>query len=169
MGALGSREQVQAAPGSVSRTVWPYLFSIQPVDVLPGSTIVQTFTINNVASFVAGSIIKAVFTKAGGVYTYLDPDAQGAAGFAPGLKIAFQNVSTRNLYTAAPINVDNIGSPTRPFMLPSKLLLQPNNALQVTISNGSGTATYAAGFVLSGFRTGGVMDPSRLLSVNSQG
>ena len=153
------RSQWWLAPGNIgdiNQVIWDYFFVIPPTEIAPQTSTTQVFTINQVASFTMKEITKAVFTKeiVGGVtqYKYLDPDAPADLGFASGVTITMTNTSSRQLYTQSPVNLDQIGSPTHPFVLPTPLLLQANSSLSVQIGNADGFSTYVVGLAILGYR-----------------
>lgn len=149
--------------GSINRIIWPFWFSFTAPQLAPNVTSQGFTTITQEAAFVWMAYSKAVFTYSGGNYTYVDPEQAGASGSTDGLKFSIRDAqSTRNLHNL-PVDMDMVGHPQYPSVLPTPMMFLPNSTIEITYTNENPSVTYVPFITLFGYRIR-IEDAQNLLS-----
>lgn len=149
--------------GAINRIIWPFWFPFTAPQLGPNETSQGFTTVTQEACFVWTSYTKSVFKLDGGVYTYIDPQNSSAAGSSDGLKMAIRDSqSTRNLHNL-PLDIDMIGDPSYPSVLPTPMLFLPNSNIEITYTNENPSVTYVPFITLFGYRMR-IEDAQNLLS-----
>lgn len=149
--------------GAINRIIWPFWFTFTAPQLAPNVTSQGFTTITQEAAFVWMAYSKVVFEFSGGNYSYVDPEQAGASGSTDGLKMAIRDAqSTRNLHNL-PVDMDMIGHPQYPSVLPTPMLFLPNSTVEITYANENQTKTYVPFITLFGYRMR-IEDAQNLLS-----
>jgi len=134
------------APGNVgdlNMMIWPFFFTTDYCEVAPGTSISNGITITQEAAFVVTEISKTVFLKQPDPlnpgqfqFLYIDPNDPRDLGFAPGLSLFIKDsTSSRNFVGPfGSFNIDALGGPDCPSVLPAPQMIMPNANLQVNFS-----------------------------------
>lgn len=149
--------------GAINRIIWPFWFTFTAPQLAPNVTSQGFVTITQEAAFVWMAYSKAVFTLAGGVYTYVDPEQAGASGSTDGLKFSIRDSQSTRVFHNTPLDIDQIGSPQYPSVLPTPMMFLPNSNIEITYANENPTVTYVPFITLFGYRVR-VDDAQNLLS-----
>ena len=150
--------------GDINTVIWPFYFATEFLEILPNTgggggsavgSVSSSFSVTQEAAFIAMWFTKVVFLKTviAGVtnYQYLDPDASAGGGKAVGLSVSFtESSSTRQLVNLT-MNMDHIGSPRFPSLMPTPMLLLPLENFKTIYSN-SGNDTFVAFITFFGYR-----------------
>jgi len=163
--------QAAFAPGNIgdiNNVVWPFFFTFQGVDIAPGQSLIQSFSVTQEAGFLWRSASAQVFRKVAGNYEYIDPYLADESLNAPnGLVFGYQDAqSTRQFNGRALQDISTLGSANFPTIWPSTVFLLPNQTMQLTLSNNNATETYRAWVTVSGYRIR-VQDAQKVLSTVS--
>lgn len=141
--------------GDINRVIWPFFFTFDSEDLVPGRTVIKSFSVTQEASFLWRMSTKAVFLKTGVEpnieYTYLDP--VDPAGGAPGLKFSLRDAqSTREFNGNRAQSMDTMGFGNFPDVLPSSQMMLPNATMQITLTNEHATNIYRPWITFIGYR-----------------
>lgn len=139
--------------GDINRAIWPFFFTFASEDLVPGRTILKSFTVTQEAAFLWRMSTKAVFLKTGVEpninYEYIDPVTDNA----PGLKFSLRDAqSTRELNGNRAQTMDTMGFANFPDVLPSSQLMLPNATMQISLTNEHPTNVYRPFVTFIGYR-----------------
>lgn len=150
--------------GSINRVIWPFFFTFTAPELSPNSSSQGFTTITQEAAFVWMSYTKAVYKKtAGPVYTYVDPDDYSAVGQTDGLKFTLRDAQSTRTFHNSPLEVDQIGNPQFPSVLPTPILFLPNSTIEITYQNDNAADTFVPFITLFGYRVR-IEDAQKILS-----
>ena len=152
---VGQRRPWWLSPGNISQSnkvIWDYFFVSVPTLLAPNKTASVSITVNQVASFVWTEVSKVVHLQTPQGFQFLDPEAPGDMGFAPGLTVALSNVSSGQLYMNAPLSLDQIGGSESPYRLPTPIMLPPQSAIGINLSNSNANNSYEVSLAFLGYR-----------------
>lgn len=150
--------------GDLNRTLWPFYFTFKTGDLDPNRTLQTSFTVTQEAAFIWLSYTKAVFLKAGGIYSYLDPqETSKAAGEANGLEMVFRDAQSTRTFMAKPMAVDHVGWSRNPTVLSTPTLFLPNSTVEGIFSNSDPVRTYVPWVTFFGYRIR-LEDSAKILS-----
>ena len=140
--------------GNINRVIWPFFFTTSLQTLAVNSSATTRFTVTQEAAFVLMSYTKTVYTKTVGplVYTYVDPDATGAASQANDLKFSLRDAQSSRDFNNLPINLDQVGNPRWPTILPDPVFFLPNSTIEVTFANSSASVVYVPRITFFGYR-----------------
>lgn len=140
--------------GSINRVFWPFWFTFTAPTLTPNSASQGFTTITQEAAFVLMSYSKAVYKKTAGPtqYTYIDPNDPSASGAVDGLKFTLKDSSSTRVFHNSPIEIDQIGHPEFPSVLPTPILFLPNATIEITYNNDHPTDTFVPFVTLFGYR-----------------
>lgn len=148
----------QYAPGNVgdlSNVLWPFYFTFPASELAPGTTTQTTITITREAPFILMSFTKAIFLKTSVMppeYTYIDPDDESSGGSAPGLTFTLMDSVSKRQFTDRPIEIDHVGHPRFPLVLPTPQFILPNGNMQILWANANNADTYVPWMTAFGYR-----------------
>jgi hypothetical protein len=150
--------------GSINRVIWPFFFTFSAPELSPNSSSQGFTTITQEAAFVWMSYTKAVYKKTvGPVYTYVDPDDYSAAGQVDGLKFTLRDAQSTRVFHNTPLEIDSIGNPQFPSLLPTPILFLPNSTIEITYQNDNAADTYVPFITMFGYRVR-IEDAQKILS-----
>jgi len=150
--------------GSINRVIWPFWFTFSAPELAPNSASQGFTTITQEAAFVWMSYTKSIYKKtAGPVYTYVDPDNYTAAGQTDGLKFTLRDAQSTRTFHNSPIEIDQIGNPQFPSVLPTPILFLPNSTIEITYQNDNASDTYVPFITMFGYRVR-IEDAQKILS-----
>jgi hypothetical protein len=150
--------------GSINRVIWPFFFTFSAPELSPNSSSQGFTTITQEAAFVWMSYTKAVYKKTvGPVYTYVDPDDYSAAGQVDGLKFTLRDAQSTRVFHNTPLEIDSIGNPQFPSVLPTPILFLPNSTIEITYQNDNAADTYVPFITMFGYRVR-IEDAQKILS-----
>lgn len=149
--------------GAINRIIWPFWFTFSAPELIPNTTSQGFTTITQEAAFVWMAYTKSVFTVSGGVYTYVDPEQAGANGSTDGLKFSVRDSQSTRVFHNSPLDMDMIGSPQYPSVLPTPMMFLPNSNIEITYTNENPSVTYVPFLTFFGYRVR-VEDAQNLLS-----
>lgn len=154
--------------GAINNVIWPFFFTFQPLEIAPGQSLIQSFSVTQEAGFIWRSHSAQVFKKTNTDWTYIDPFGTDESTNSPnGLVFALQDAqSTRQFNGRTLQDISTLGNANFPTILPSTLFLLPNQTMQITLSNNNATETYLAYVTVSGYRIR-VADAQKMLSTVS--
>lgn len=171
--AMGLKQTLDAAlpatlrpgnVGSINRVIWPFFFTFSAPELAPNSSSQGFTTITQEAAFVWMSYTKAVYKRtAGPVYTYVDPDDYSAAGQVDGLKFTLRDAQSTRVFHNSPLEIDSIGNPQFPSVLPTPILFLPNSTIEITYQNDNAADTYVPFITMFGYRVR-IEDAQKILS-----
>jgi hypothetical protein len=150
--------------GSINRVIWPFWFTFSAPELTPNSSSQGFVTITQEAAFVLMSYSKSVYKKtAGPTYTYVDPNDYTAAGQTDGLKFTLKDAQSTRTFHNAPLELDAVGLPEFPSVLPTPILFLPNSTIEITYQNDNASDTYVPYVTFFGYRVR-IEDAQRILS-----
>jgi hypothetical protein len=150
--------------GSINRVIWPFWFTFSAPELSPNSSSQGFTTITQEAAFVWMSYTKSVYKKtAGPVYTYVDPDNYTSTGQVDGLKFTLRDAQSTRTFHNTPIEIDQIGNPQFPSVLPTPILFLPNSTIEITYQNDNASDTYVPFITMFGYRVR-IEDAQNILS-----
>lgn len=150
--------------GSINRVIWPFWFTFSAPELAPNSSSQGFVTITQEAAFVMMSYSKAIYKKtAGPVYTYVDPNDYTSAGSVDGLKFTLKDAQSTRTFHNSPLEIDTVGVPEFPSVLPTPILFLPNSTIEITYQNDNASDTYVPFVTLFGYRVR-IEDAQRILS-----
>jgi hypothetical protein len=151
--------------GSINRVIWPFFFTFSAPELAPNSASQGFTTITQEAAFVWMSYSKAIYKKTAGPtqYTYVDPNDYAGAGQADGLKFVFKDAQSTRVFHNQPLEIDMVGVPEFPSVLPTPILFLPNSTIEVTYQNDNATDTFVPFITLFGYRVR-IEDAQNILS-----
>lgn len=151
--------------GSINRVLWPFFFTFSAPELAPNSASQGFTTITQEAAFVWMSYSRAVYKKTVGPvqYTYVDPNDYAGAGQVDGLKFTFKDAQSTRVFHNQPLEIDAVGVPEFPSVLPTPILFLPNSTIEVTYQNDNLTDTYVPFITLFGYRVR-IEDAQNILS-----
>jgi hypothetical protein len=138
--------------GAINRIIWPFWFTFSAPELPPNVTSQGFTTITQEAAFVWMAYTKSVFTVNAGVYTYVDPEQAGANGSTYGLKFSVRDSQSTRVFHNTPLDMDMIGSPQYPSVLPTPMMFLPNSNIEITYANENATTTYVPFITFFGYR-----------------
>lgn len=151
--------------GAINRVMWPFFFTFSAPELLPNSASQGFTTITQEAAFVWMSYSRAVYRKTAGPvqYTYIDPNDYAGAGQVDGLKFIFKDAQSTRVFHNQPLEIDAVGVPEFPSVLPTPILFLPNSTIEVTYQNDNLTETFVPFITLFGYRVR-IEDAQNILS-----
>lgn len=150
--------------GSINRVIWPFFFTFTAPELAPNSASQGFTTITQEAAFVWMSYTKSVYKKtAGPVYTYVDPDDYSSVGQTDGLKFTLKDAQSTRTFHNSPLEIDSIGNPQFPSVLPTPILFLPNSTIEITYQNDNASDTFVPFITMFGYRVR-IEDAQRILS-----
>lgn len=172
-GAMSLKQNLDAAlpasmrpgnVGSINRVIWPFWFTFTAPELAPNAASQGFTTITQEAAFVLMSYTKAVYKKTvGPIYTYVDPDDYTSAGQTDGLKFTLRDAQSTRTFHNAPLELDSVGNPQFPSILPTPILFLPNSTIEVTYQNDNASDTYVPFITMFGYRVR-IEDAQKILS-----
>lgn len=140
--------------GALNRVLWPFWFTFSAPELAPQTSSQSFVTITQEAAFVWMSMTKAVYRKTTGPtqYTYIDPNDETALGQADALKMTLRDAQSSRVFSNAPLEVDHIGHPDYPTILPTPIMFLPNSTIETTYQNDNATDTFVPRITLFGYR-----------------
>lgn len=142
--------------GQINEVIWPFYYATgnnesSTVTVSPNQSVRASFSVTQEASFVMMSYTKTVYLIDGADITYIDPDSD-IGGDAPGLKFIIRDAQSSREFFNVPLNVDQVGSPRWPTVLPSPQMFIPNSIVEVDFVNSHPTNVYGVQMSFFGYR-----------------
>jgi hypothetical protein len=142
--------------GQINEVIWPFYYATgdnnsSTVIVNPNQSLRSSFSVTQEAAFVMMSYTKTVYVVDGDDITYIDPDANGV-GDAPGLKYLIRDAQSSREFFNLPLNIDQVGNPRWPTILPSPQMFIPNAIVEVDFINSHPTNVYAVQMQFFGYR-----------------
>lgn len=138
--------------GSINEVIWPYWFTTtQTLSLAPDSMIRSAITVTQEAAFVLMGYSKSVFVVDEGEYTYIDPD-NAPASSSPGLAYLYRDAQSTREFFDKPQDLEMVGNPRFPTILPAPQLFLPNSVLEVNFFNSDPVTTYAPSITFFGYR-----------------
>ncbi len=140
--------------GQINQVVWPFWFTFTAPELAPNSSSQGFVTITQEAGFILMSMSKVVFRKTTGPtqYTYVDPENYTSTGDTDGLKYTIRDAQSTRVFHNIPMELDMIGHPQYPTVLPSPLYFLPNSTIEITYQNDNASDTYVPFVTLFGYR-----------------
>lgn len=140
--------------GAINQVIWPFYFTFTAPELAPNSSSQGFTTITQEAGFILLSITKAVFKKTTGPtqYTYVDPQNYTGGGDTDGLKWTLRDAQSTRVFNNLPMELDSIGHPLYPTVLPSPLYFLPNSTIEITYQNDNPSDTYVPFVTMFGYR-----------------
>jgi hypothetical protein len=148
--------------GQINQIVWPFWFTFSAPELVAQTASSGFLTITQEAGFILLSITKSVFIKSGGAYTYVDPNVSTAAGDTDALKFTIRDAQSSRVFHNLPMELDMVGHPEFPTVLPSPLYFLPNSTIEITYQNDNPSVTYVPFVTFFGYRIR--MDDPNILS-----
>lgn len=155
--------------GEINNVIWPFAFRFQPQDIIPGQSLIQSFSVTQEAGFIMRSISQQTFKKDGfGNYSYVDPFAVDEGANAPnGLVFALKDAqSTRDFNGRTLQEIADLGNANFPTVYPSSIFLLPNQTMQISLTNSNPTDTFFCFVTVWGYRVR-IQDGQNILSTIS--
>ena len=142
--------------GQLNDVVWPFYFSTRDslnstAIVNPNESVRTQFSVTQEASFVMLQYTKTVYIVNGNDITYIDPD-NSLTGSAPGLKYLIRDAQSSREFFNVPLNIDQVGNPRWPTVLPAPQMFIPNSIIEVDFINSHPTNVYAVEMQFFGYR-----------------
>ena len=139
--------------GQLNNVLWPFWFTFSIPELVAGSSSQAFMTISQEAPFILVSMTKAAFTKTTGptVYSYVDPKNY-SAGKTDDLKFTMRDSQSSRIFHGLPMELDMIGDPSNPTVLPSPLYFLPSSTIELTYQNDNPTITYVPLMTFFGYR-----------------
>lgn len=139
--------------GAINRVFWPFWFTFTAPELTPSSSSTGFTTITQEAAFVWMAYSKAIYKKsAGPVYTYVDPNDETAAGAVDGLKFTLKDASSSRVFHNSPLEIDCVGNPEFPSVLPTPIMFLPNATIEISYTNDNSTETFVPFMTFFGYR-----------------
>jgi hypothetical protein len=123
--------------GDINRAIWPFAFQFSASDILPGQSIVSSFSVTQEAGFLLRQISHSTFRLSAGNYEYIDPFYFDESTNAPnGLVFTLEDAqSSRNFNGRTPKDIAVLGNANFPSVYPSTLYMLPNQTMLLNLSN----------------------------------
>lgn len=125
--------------GDINRAIWPFAFQFNSQDILPGQSIVSSFSVTQEAGFLLRQISQVTFLKdpLNGNYRYLDPFYYDESANSPnGLVFTLEDAqSSRNFNGRTPKDIASLGNANFPSIYPSTMYMLPNQTMLLNLSN----------------------------------
>jgi len=123
--------------GDINRAIWPFAFQFSASNILPGQSVVSSFSVTQEAGFLIRQISHSTFRLVGGVYTYIDPFYFDESSNSPnGLVFTLEDAqSSRNFNGRTPKDISVLGNANFPSIYPSTLYMLPNQTMLLNLSN----------------------------------
>jgi hypothetical protein len=140
--------------GSVYRQIWPFWFTFDAPELHPNQNSTSSITVTQEAAFVFMSFTKSVFIKEEDPFNlvWVDPDDETAAGTTPGLKWTLRDAQSTRLFTQNPVDLDHVGHPRFPTVMPSPVLFLPNSTVEWSWFNNHPQNIYVPWVTFFGYR-----------------
>lgn len=141
--------------GEINRVIWPFWFSTEMngEGISQNESLQTQFSVTLEASFIVMAIAKTVYQTNVTPWNYLDPNADGLLGRAPGLTFTLRDSSSsRQFFGKEPIALGHIGNPRFPTMLPRPMLLLPNQMMEIQFQNSHPQNDYLPVLTFFGYR-----------------
>lgn len=154
--------------GGVYRSIWPFWFTFPAPRLEPNQNSTVSFTVTQEAAFIFMSMTKAAFIETAGPFnlTWVNPDDETAAGLTPGLKWTLRDAQSTRLFTQNPVDLDHVGNPRWPTVMPSPVFFLPNSVVEFSHFNTHPANIYIPFVTFFGYRIR-IQDADKMLSTVS--
>jgi len=139
--------------GNINEVIWPFYFATPVEQVNPSTNKRSQFSVTQEAAFVLMNYTKTVYildTNTNDI-SYIDPD-DVSTGQAPDLKFFFRDAVSSREFFNHPIDMNLIGTPRWPSVLPSPQMFLPNSTVEIGYINDHATNVYLVQTQFFGYR-----------------
>lgn len=143
--------------GDISAALWPFWFSFNSNELMPGNGMNTSVTITQEAAFILMAINKTVFLRTGAIapfqYTAINAlDSSEAVSNAPDLMFTLRDAQSTRVFLGNPMSVDELGCAEFPTILPTPQLMLPNSTMECIYQNNHASNVYVPFVTLFGYR-----------------
>lgn len=144
--------------GDINSAIWPFWFQFNSGDIVPGQSLVRSFSVTQEAGFLIRQISHSTFRKVAGVYSYIDPFYFDESSNSPnGLRFSLEDASSsRNFNGPQQKDISMLGNANFPWIYPSTVFMLPNQTMLLNLSNTTNVVgtneTYSTFVTVMGYR-----------------
>ncbi len=139
---------------AINNVIWPFNFVPTPKVLAPGAQDTTSFQVTMEAAFVWTSLVKVVFDVdlEAPTIEYINPQDVTGNNSATGLRIQLSDGSSGRTYVDGTLPLDQIGTPTQPFLPDRPMMFAPLQILEISLFNQNPTRTFVPFLIFQGYR-----------------